>query len=306
MEPMRRGIFPAALVRLVLLPFLVFFGSGAGCRAADRAGKTYPVTGQVLGIRPDIRELRLAHDEIPGYMPAMSMSFAVKDLRLLDGLSRGDLVRGTLVVTETDAWLSTLDRTGHQPVPESADEAGASGPAAAPAELVEPGQPVPEATFTDQDGKPYDIHGARGRAVALTFIYTRCPLPTFCPRMDRQFLAAQNAIAARPDLRGRVQLLTISFDPAFDTPAVLRQHAASLGADLSSWRFLTADAETVERFATRFGVSIVREGDGTADITHNLRTAVIGPDGRVVEIYTGGDWTPEQLVADLAAALAPS
>jgi protein SCO1/2 len=267
--------------------------------------RTHEVTGQVLGVRPEIREVRLAHDEIPGYMPAMAMSFAVKDPSLLQGLQRGDMVRATLVVTDTDAWLSSIDRTGHAPVVEAADTDEAQSPAAPPPDLLEPGQPVPDLTFTDQDDRTFMLAGVRGRAVALTFIYTRCPLPNFCPRMDRLFLAVQKEVAGRQDLRGRVQLVSVSFDPAFDTPAVLKQHAASIGADLDSWRFVTADPGAIDSFATRFGVSIVRETNGTLEITHNLRTAVIGPDGRLLKVFPGSDWTPQQVVAELAAALAP-
>jgi protein SCO1/2 len=260
------------------------------------------VRGQVLGVRADIREVRMAHEEIPGYMPAMRMSFGVRDVALLQGLTRGDLVRATLTVTDDDAWLSAIEKTGHAEVRPGPEEEAAAAAAAAPHELLEPGQPVPDEEFFDQNGERLKLADLQGRALALTFIYTRCPLPTFCPLMDRQFLAAQQKVAGTP-LEGRVTFLTVTFDPAFDTPAVLRQHAVRIGADLASWRFLTADQATIDRFAGRFGVSVIREEDGLADITHNLRTAVIGPDGRLATILPGGDWTPDQLVAALAAAL---
>jgi protein SCO1/2 len=235
-------------------------------------------------------------------MPAMSMSFGVKDVQLLEGLTRGDFVEATLMVTEDDAWLSTLRRVGHDEVDEKAEaDEAASAPARPALELLEPGQEVPDERFTDQDGNAFSLAKVRGRAVALTFIYTRCPLPTFCPRMDRNFVEVQKRIAARPDLEGRVALITVSFDPTFDTPAVLRQHAASIGADLATWHFLTADEETIDRFATRFGVSVIQEADRT--VTHNLRTAVLTPDGRVATIVSGSDWTVDQLIQDLTAAL---
>jgi protein SCO1/2 len=285
-----------------LLPLLL--PAAASCGRSDApVQRTYELRGQVLALRTDIREVRLAHEEIPGYMPAMSMSFAVKDPALLDGLERGDTIRATLVVTDTDAWLSRLEKTGHGPVREEQPEEADAAPAAPPPDLLEPGQPVPDTTFTDQAGRTFSLAATRGKAVALTFIYTRCPLPTFCPRLDRHFLAAQKQAQARADLRGRVQFLTVSFDPAFDTPAVLEQHAASIGADLASWRFLTADQATVDRFATKFGVAILREDDEGQSITHNLRTAVIAPDGRLVRIFTGADWSPDELVAALAATL---
>jgi protein SCO1/2 len=285
-----------------LFVWLTAMAMTAACAAPPHT--TYEVRGQVLARRLDVREVRIAHEDIPGYMPAMTMSFGVKDARLLEGLERGDLVQATLVVTQTDAWLATVTKTGHAPVIEPS-EPEAAALAQAPADLLEPGHAVPDETFVDQSGQVFPLGRTRGRAVALTFIYTRCPLPTFCPRMDRGFRAAQQAVAGRPDLQGRVQFLSISFDPAFDTPDVLRQHAAAVGADLESWRFLTAEEPVIDRFATRFGVSIIRNPADPADITHNLRTAVLGPDGRLRRVLPGGDWTPEELVAELAAALAP-
>jgi protein SCO1/2 len=287
----------------IALPLLLL--ATACGQAGSPAQKTYPLRGQVLAVRTDVREVRISHEEIPGYMAAMTMSFGVRDAAELAGLGRGDLVAATLVVTDTDAWLIGLQKVGHAEVEDS--EADASGSASAPArpapELLEPGQAVPDEAFVDQNGQPFSLAAARGKAVALTFIYTRCPLPNFCPRMDRHFLAAQRLVATRPSLKDRVQFVSVSFDPAFDTPPVMKQHMASLGADASSWRFVTADQNTIERFATRFGVSIVRENADRLEIVHNLRTAILAPDGRLVTILNGGDWTPEQLVSELAATL---
>ncbi|MGE3844422.1 MAG: SCO family protein [Vicinamibacterales bacterium] len=287
---MKRGL----ILSLLFVPLI-------GCKEPPPQ-KDYPFKGQVLGVRKDVREVRLAHEDIDGLMPAMTMSFAVRDVRLLDGLEPGDLVQGTLVVVDTDAWLSEVHRVGHAAIPEETIAAEAqSGPASAPIDLLEPGEPVPDASFTDQSHQPFSFANTRGKAVALTFTYTRCPLPTFCPLLDRHFKVVQQLVARRADLKGKTQLLTISFDPAFDTPDVLGRHAAALDADLASWRFLTADKVTTEDFATRFGVSIVPDAGGT--ITHNMRTAVVGPDGRLRKIFNGGDWTPDDLVNELAAAL---
>lgn len=276
----------------------------AGCGSTSPDVRTYEVRGQVLGVRPEIREVMLAHEEIVGYMPPMSMSFGVKDAALLSGLQRGDLIRATLHVAETDAWLSTIEKTGHAEVtPEPEPGTDPAKPAGGPTTLLEPGQPVPETTLTDQDGKPFSIADARGKAVALTFIYTRCPLPTFCPLMDRHFAAAQRLIENRPDLRGRARLVSVSFDPTYDTPTVLREHAARVGAKPDAWRFVTADVDVIDGFALAFGVSVIRDEKDAANIVHNLRTAVVGPDGRVRTILSGGDWTPEQLVRELASSL---
>jgi protein SCO1/2 len=147
------------------------------------------------------------------------------------------------------------------------------------------------------------VSEARGKAVALTFIYTRCPLPTFCPMMDRHFAAIQRAAAKDSALKGRIRLFSVTFDPAYDTPRVLAAHARSAGADPSIWTFLTGDRDEIDRFLARFGGTVERNPKDPIDIVHNLRTIVVDPKGRLVKIYTGADWSPEALGADLKAAL---
>jgi protein SCO1/2 len=127
-------------------------------------------------------------------------------------------------------------------------------------------------------------------------------MPTFCPLLDRNFAAVQKKLQTDPSLaklKGRVQLVSVSFDPQVDTPAVLKQHAETLGADRRVWTFLTGDRDQIDRFASRFGVQVVRAANNPRDITHNLRTAIVGADGTLVKIYTGNEWTPDQLLADL-------
>jgi protein SCO1/2 len=136
----------------------------------------------------------------------------------------------------------------------------------------------------------------------LTFIYTRCPIPTFCPLMDRNFAAVQRKLkedAALAPARRSVHLVSISFDPVTDTPPVLKKHARTLDADPKIWTFFTGDRDEVDKFAARFGVSVARSPADARDITHNLRTAIIDRSGRLVKVYTGNEWTPDQLIADL-------
>ena len=161
---------------------------------------------------------------------------------------------------------------------------------------------MPDTTLIDQDGKPIALTDFKGSAVAVTFIYTRCPLPQFCPLIDRRFAEVQKLVAADPALAGKVRLVSISFDPQFDRAATLRAHAAKLDADPAVWRFATADEATVERLAAEFGVNVIREKDGT--ITHNLRTAIIDPTGRITSILDNNAWTAAELVAGLTDALA--
>lgn len=269
----------------------------AACSSQPEA-RRYTLTGQVLAVRAESHEVLVKHEDIPNFMPAMTMPYKVKDAALLARTAPGDLVTATLVVEDSDAWLETIDKTGTAPLPENAPAI----PAAAGVHVLEPGSQAPDTVLTDQSGEPLKLSDWRGRAVAVTFIYTRCPLPQFCPMLDRRFAEVQRLVESDPALAGRVGLLSVSFDPDADTPAVLSAHAARLGARPEIWRFATAPRDVVDRFAAEFGVNVVREADKT--ITHNMKTAVIGPDGTLTAIHDGAEWTAASLVADLKSAVA--
>jgi len=261
--------------------------------------RTFPLQGQVQSIDAPRKLVVVKHEEIKGFMPAMTMPYEVDDVAALARLAPGDLINSTLVVYSNGAHLTDIKKVGSAPLgappPEAPAPAASSG-----FELLKPGEPVPNASFVDQDGKKRTFDSFRGSAVVMTFIYTKCPLPTFCPLMDRHFAALQKTLKEDPAL-GKVHLVTVSFDPATDTPAVLAAHARTLNADLARWTFLTGDRDEVDRFAARFGVSVARAMNDPRDITHNLRTVIIKPDGTVAKTYTGNDWTPEEVVADLKA-----
>lgn len=263
-------------------------GSGSGSGAQE-----YELQGQVLLVDQARREVTIKHGDIPRFMPGMTMAFKVKDDALLKGRVPGELVKATLVVEESNAHLRTIERTGMAPVPE-----GTSPPARL--DVLAPRSPVADAAFVDETGAPRRLSDWRGKAVAVTFIYTRCPIPNFCPLMDRYFASVQDQVRREPALASQVQLLSVTFDPQHDTPAVLATHAKTLGADAAFWRFLTGDGAAIEKFASQFGVSISK--DAAPEIVHNLRTAVIDPQGRLSIILNGSEWTPADLVAELRSA----
>ena len=262
--------------------------------AQTPASRQYELHGQIIGIDRDRQEVLVKHEDIKGFMPGMTMPFKVKEVSLIDGCTLGDLITATLVVSADTAYLSSLRKTGSAPI----DQPPPAPSASSGFELLKPGEDVPDEAFIDQDGKAWRVSSLRGRAIALTFIYTRCPIPTFCPLMDRQFAVIQKTIAHTPSLRDRVHLLSMTFDPAHDTPAVLKQHARGLGADRKMWSFLTGNRDDIDRFAARFGISVVREV-GSPEIANNLRTVVIDPAGKLVKVYTGIEWTPQQVIEDL-------
>lgn len=277
-------------VRCLYASLIVAVMTISGCSRA----KEYPLVGQVLAVHPDQQLLTVKHDDIVGFMPGMTMAFKVKDPRELADRQPGDLITATLVVDENVGYLAGIRKTGEGPLPPETTEP----PRAA---MIEPGTAVPDAELTDQQGRTRRVSEWRGRTIAVTFVYTRCPLPDFCPLMDRHFKAVQAALAQEPALAARVHLLSVSFDPDYDTPAVITAHAQRVGADPSVWSYLTGARGAVDRFAGAFGVSVMREEPATAEIIHNLRTAIIDADGRLVTVLNGRDWTPDELVTHLRA-----
>lgn len=280
---------------LLLIPIVLFVAACSGPSSAPQPKpRQYTLTGQILEVRSGGAELVIRHDDIPGFMPGMTMPFRVKDPSLAKGRVAGDLIRATLMVTDDESWLATVEKTGWAPLPERKE------PLRPAISLVEPGELVPDQGLVDQDGKAFRLSSLRGSAVLLTFIYTRCPLPEFCPRMDAFFEAVQRAVKDGR-LRGPVRLVSVSFDPDFDTPAELRAHAARVGADPAIWTFATAPRAEVEAWGARLGLSIIRDENNPAIITHNLRTAVIDRQGRLVKILDGNQWIPDEAIAALAS-----
>ncbi len=273
--------------------------SVAAACGRDTDVRTYELTGQILVVKPETNEVLVKHEDIPGFMPAMTMPYTVDDPALLKDRAAGDLIKATLVVGIERAYLSAIAKTGSAPLPE---DARTTIPAAAGVHILKAGDLVPDTSLVDQDGAPLSLKDVRGSAVAVSFIYTRCPLPQFCPLIDRRYGEVQKLVAADPALAGKVTLLSISFDPKFDRAEVLRAHSKKVGADEKVWRFATADEAIVDRMAAKFGINVIREQDGT--ITHNLRTAVIDPSGRVVSIVDNNTWTADQLARALKNAVA--
>jgi protein SCO1 len=269
----------------------------SGCHSSQSNERTYSLQGQVLSVTPDRQEATIKHEEIKGFMPAMTMPYKVKEPALLEHVAPGDLINATLVVEPNDAYLSRLAKVGEAPLEQPPPDAPAPK-ASSGFELIRPGESVPDGRFVDQDGHARTFASFKGSPIVLTFIYTKCPLPTFCPLMDRHFVTIQDRTGNDAALK-KVRLVTVSFDPATDTPAVLKKHARELNADLKRWTFLTGDRDEIDQFAARFGVTVARAMNDQRDITHNLRTAIVGADGRLVKVYTGNEWTPDEILKDL-------
>jgi protein SCO1/2 len=230
----------------------------------------------------------------------MTMPWKVQTVNMLDNLGPGDLITSEVVVEDSQGVVTKITKLGTA----KPDVPAPAGPAQPGVQYLMPRDAVPNQAFIDYDGRASDFNTIRGdRAMAVTFIYTTCPIPTFCPAMDRQFAEAQ-ALLKEKRLGGKAGLLSVSFDPKNDTPPVLAAHARALGADPTIWTFVTGDRDAIDRFASSLLLTLVRgQAPNPDEIGHTLRTTVIDRRGKIAKSYAGGEWTPAELVAELERLL---
>ena len=265
---------------------------------ADRE-QAFDVRGRVAGFGGDGRTVFVEHEEIPGYMPAMTMPFEARDPDVLPALGVGDAVAFRLVVGPERSWIEGVERLDDDALPEHPAETSVPRPiAGGGASLLSPGDAMPDVQLRDQAGDAVRLSDYRGQALVLTFVYTRCPIPDFCPLMSRNFQRLQPAL--RQAYGDRAHLLAVSFDPEYDTPEVLRDYARRYTDDLTNWTFATAGPVELARLTAPFGVFTEAEGE---QILHNLVTAVVGPDGRLIRLWRGNEWEPGEVRSAVQAAL---
>jgi len=271
----------------------------------SQSAKRYPFTGRIVSIDAQDQSAIIDGDAIPGFMDAMPMSYKIKPPATLGQLTPGDSISAEVVVaplggdhsnTFSEYWLEDVKVTAQK------DATPAAGPKAM--HMPAPGEDVPDFSFTNQSGKRISLHQYRSQILLVTFIYTRCPFPDFCPRMSGNFAEIYKQFGANPALAG-AHLLTISFDPEHDTPKVLRDYGFSVAHTkepklFSRWEFAVVGAADLPKVADFFALTVTPEG---GLITHNLSTTVIGPDGKVAKWYHGGDWQVSDLIKDAAGAL---
>jgi protein SCO1 len=236
----------------------------------------------VQSVAPAQKQIEISHEEIPGFMPAMTMSFDVADPKLLDGVAPGARVAFTLRHGPRLLRIESLRLLTPAP----------AGAAAAPLPLDE-ASVAPEFALTDQDGRPAKLSDWRGRAVLLDFVFTRCPGP--CPIQTARLVELQKTLPRA--LAERTHFASITLDPDFDSPARMRAYAERHGADLARWSFLTSDSPTVQSVLDGYRIGTVRKPDGSLD--HAVATFLIGPDGTIARRYLGLEGRASTILDDL-------
>ena len=295
-KPVMRRLLASSVLALLVL---------AGCHSGQRPPsqpdssqnfKVYHLRGKVVSTDAAKGEVTLNHEAIPGFMDAMTMPYKLKDASILGELHPGDVITADLLVSQDPDADVLLDHivVVAQGKPDYLPKVTYHVPA--------PGDAVPDFKLRNQDGRPIHIGQFNGKALVITFIYTRCPSPDFCPRVTRNFALLDKQLAANPALYAKTHLLSISFDPEHDTPARLRAYGATyIGSDTKNafahWDFAVPEKPVLAEMAKFFDLGMTENADST--ITHTLSTTLIGPDGKVVRFYPGNEWTPEQVLADL-------
>jgi protein SCO1/2 len=283
----------------IFLAFALAVGSlTAG--ADDDSVHAYPAHGVVKRIAPDHRQVTIHHQLIPGYMMEMTMDFNVENTNELNAIVPGDKVDFTLVVNETNSWVENIRRTGHT------DAAAMKQPQKSSEENegffvhYQPGDPFPGGKLITEQGKRINLSDFHGNAVALTFFFTRCPLPNYCPLMNRNFAAARDLLLAKTHAPTNWELLSISFDTSYDLPETLSQFAPVYrGENTNHWLFTTATTNALATWAPHIGLMVMRQG---ANFSHNLRTIVLDSQGRLFRQFNGNTWTAEELADAICAA----
>jgi len=276
--------------QIVAIVVLICAGFGTGCQSAPE--KHYPIQGEVISADPAKKLITVKHGDIPGLMPAMTMTYQVAEPKQIETLQPGDKITADLVVSESKGRLEKIVLVSKGD--------GKTSPGTTQ-RIPEKGDAVPDFALVNQDGKAIRFSSYRGKVLLVTFIYTRCPLPDFCPRMNENFRAVQKLLQEIPGATERAEFLSISFDPEHDTPAVLK-HYASLykksvaGEKAFDWQFAAPSQQDLPEMARYFGLVYQPE---QVQIVHSLSTTVIGADGKVVKWYSDNEWTP----ADAAQAI---
>ncbi len=277
---------------IVVILLFCLLGS-TSCRKDTSNQKRYELKGKVLTIERDKHLITVAHEEIKDYMPAMTMPLTLRADWAFDVLTSGDQISAILVVDGAESWLENIV------IMQEGADTNVPGPSGiVPAKE---GDAVPDYGLLNQSEQPIHLAQYRGKTLLLTFIYTRCPIPDYCTLMSRNFAQIENKLAEEPDLYQKTHLLSITIDPDYDTPAVLRSYGAAhtgkyTDEKFAHWEFATGTKDQIKGVAQFFGLRYYADQD---QINHLLRTVIIDPEGKVRKVYRDNSWKPDEVLAEL-------
>ena len=290
------------------VPFLALFPIAicalASCHSSP-AAKHYKLEGTVVSIDPGTHQALIDAKEIPGFMDAMTMPYAIPDSRVIALLKPGDQITADLVVTDDGAHLEQVVVVKKASArPSAASAAAAAEPVSNELHVPQSGDVVPDFNFVNQDDRRITLRQFRGKTLLLTFIYTKCPQPDFCPKLTDDFARIDAQLRSDRELYLRTRLLSISFDPDHDKPSILRDYAKAYGDSgrtLAHWEFAVAPKSELPAVAKFFGLYYDVQQD---QIEHSLSTAIISPEGKIFAWYHSGDWPITDALQNIKRAAA--
>ena len=265
--------------------------------SSDERAEHYDTRGVVRGFSPDRSTIEVQHQDIPGFMPSMTMPFVARDLKQIADLKTGDAISFRMAVTQKDFWIENVKKIRREDVKVAEPKRTALVSTEHDARLKE-GDEMPPFSLTNQNGERISLDTFRGQPFLLTFVFTRCPVPNFCPRMSNNFEELQTSIKTGSGSLAKTRLLSVTLDPNYDTPKVLSDYAAFHHADPKIWTFATGDEKEIDSLTRAF--SVYRQNEG-GTISHGLATALINRDGKVERIWRGNAWTPAEVTEAIQA-----
>jgi protein SCO1/2 len=280
-------------VGLLVSAFLLLVSCG-------NSRKTYVLTGRIISKLTSKQLLIINNDDIPGFMPAMTMPYEVKDPDGFAQVQPEDVIRAEVVVVEkpNQFYLEHLMVTGRS--------GAGSSPAGAARHVLMIGEKAPDVPRVNQDGKTVRFSQRKGMAVLLTFIYTRCPFPDYCPLLSRQFAAIQNDLAKNPEDYKKTHLISISLDPNYDKPPILREYGLPYVENdpkgFQHWDFVSTTPDDLQKLVGSFGLEYSEEN---SQISHSMNTILLAPDGTIANMWPGNEWKPDEVADAMRHALTP-
>jgi protein SCO1/2 len=257
--------------------------------------KSFAARGVVKQLGPGGRTVLVSHEAITDYMDGMTMPFKVKESQELTGLAVGDRISFQLHVTETESWIGQIAKIGTVQLDEASQHATTQGPTAAAS------HPLLAFKFTNELGQAVSLGGFRGQALAITFFFTRCPIPDYCPRLSKNFQEASRKLSSLQGGPTNWHFLSVSFDTEMDSPRVLKAYGEMYHYDPAHWSFLTGPADKVGELARASDVTFERDG---GSFNHNFRTLIIDPTGHLQTVFPTGGNLSDAIVEEILKAVA--
>ncbi|NNE67165.1 MAG: redoxin domain-containing protein [Pyrinomonadaceae bacterium] len=299
-----RTVFIYAFIVLVSFGLIACENGGSADQTESPTAKRYPFKGEIVKIDKAAKKATINHEKIEGYMDAMTMDLEIrKPDWVWNELVKGSVVTGDLVVDNAkgEYWVEVTGVIAPQ------DSSQERSPTAEDKAII--GKKLPAFSLTNQDGKTISPDNFKGKGLAITFIYAQCPLPAYCILMSKNFSDLANQINAEEELKNTYRLLSISFDPARDTPEKLKSYGigylgrGSKATDFVVWQLAVGEDKEVRKIADFAGLRYEVDEKDKTQFTHSLRTLVVAPDGTIKKVFTGNDWKAEDLLREMKSAM---